>query len=83
MPRNVRNFWVEVEINGYKHILKGGPKASNGDMRITLFQRDRGEILEVMQVNSIMAGDEKTLISRVDIPQNGGLGLVTEIRTER
>lgn len=46
-----RNFWVEVEIDGQKTILRGGPKAKNGKIKIHLYQNDKGEAKEVLQIN--------------------------------
>lgn len=38
----VRNFWVEVEIDGRKTILRGGPAAKNGGFKATFYQRSNG-----------------------------------------
>ena len=40
----VRNFWVEVEIDGRKTKLEGGPKPKEGGLKIRLYQRDYGEV---------------------------------------
>ena len=40
----VRNFLVEADIDGYKTIIKGGPRNKNGCMDVTLYQRDEGAI---------------------------------------
>lgn len=39
----VRNWWIEVEIDGRKHKLVGGPQAKGGGFSLTVRQRDRGE----------------------------------------
>lgn len=46
----VRNFWVEADIDGYKTKLKGGPRNKNGGMKITLYQRREGEIVEAVSI---------------------------------
>lgn len=38
-----RNFWVEVEIDGQKTKLRGGPVAKTDGLKINLYQRDKGE----------------------------------------
>jgi hypothetical protein len=40
----IRNFWIEVHIDGRKTVLKGGPQSKNGGMRVNIFQRDHGMI---------------------------------------
>ena len=44
MPRVVRNFWVESDIDGYKNILSGGGKAKNSGMTVMILHRENGEI---------------------------------------
>ena len=47
---SIRNFWVEVEIDGRKTTFKGGPRNKNGGMRITLYQRDNGKIIKPLKI---------------------------------
>jgi hypothetical protein len=42
MPRAVRNFWVEVYVDGRKTNIGTGPRCKGGGMMIEVFQRDRG-----------------------------------------
>lgn len=44
MPRNVRNFWIEVDVDGRKTVIKTGPRSKNGGMTIRLYQRHKGAI---------------------------------------
>lgn len=39
----LRNFWVEVEIDGRTTKLTGGPQSKNGKMTVRVYQRNRGE----------------------------------------
>lgn len=48
MPRNVRNWWIEVEIDGRKHRLAGGPVSKTGGFKLVIRQRDRGEVRKVV-----------------------------------
>lgn len=60
MPRTVRNFWVEVEIDGQKTVLKGGPKAKDGGLRIKLYMRAAGaagKVQDVLDVSAYAIGD--------------------------
>lgn len=47
----LRNFYVEVEIDGRKTDLAGGPQAKDGGMYITLYQRDNGSKLKAVTIN--------------------------------
>lgn len=44
MPRNVRNFWIEVEIDGQKSKFAGGPQSKDGGFSLTVRQRHEGNI---------------------------------------
>lgn len=51
MPRCVRNFWIEVTIDGQTTVLSGGPKSKDGGMKIRLLQRYDGEITEAVNID--------------------------------
>ena len=36
----VRNFYLKANIDGYKTMLKGGPRRKDGGMEVTILQRD-------------------------------------------
>jgi len=57
-PRNVRNFWLEAEIDGRKDPLKGGPRQSDGGMIIRLYQRHRGHPFQVLEISCRTYEDE-------------------------
>jgi len=44
MPRNVRNFWIEVSADGYRQPVALGPRKKDGGFRLTVRQRDRGQV---------------------------------------
>lgn len=46
----VRNFWIEAEIDGRKHKLKGGPRAKTGGFKLTVQQRSNGSITKAVSV---------------------------------
>lgn len=46
MPRNVRNFWLEIEVDGKKTKVATGPISKDGGVRVVVKMRDRGEIVE-------------------------------------
>ena len=44
MPRNVRNFWIELEVDGKKHKVATGPRRSDGGFTMTIKVRENGEV---------------------------------------
>lgn len=47
---SVRNFWAEVDVDGYSTLLKGGPRTKEGGMDITLYQRNHGGIETAVRI---------------------------------
>ena len=45
MPRNVRNFWIEVEVDGSKTAIATGPRRADGGFDIRIQMRDQGGII--------------------------------------
>lgn len=44
MPRNVRNFWLNITIDGKKTDIGAGPRSRSGGFRCQVLQRADGEI---------------------------------------
>ena len=53
----VRNWWIEVEIDGRKTKLQGGPQAKDGGFTLTVRQRDNGASVPVLTVRGIAFDD--------------------------
>lgn len=51
MPRNVRNFWIEAEIDGREHPLAGGPKSKDGGFTATVKMRHGGTVLSALKID--------------------------------
>ena len=68
MPRNVRNFWMEADIDGYASTLVGGPKNKMGGMNINLFARDNGCLKKIANISCFAdgMGNLKTTIHLID-----------------
>jgi len=49
MPRNVRNFWIELEVDGKKTKIATGPVSKGGGFSLTVKMRDRGEIITALE----------------------------------
>ena len=60
----MRNFYMKSKVDGRKTSLTGGPRSRDGGMVITLFQKEKGESVEVLSVISTVLpnGDLKTIV---------------------
>lgn len=65
MPRNVRNFWVEVTVDGRKHKVATGPRHKDGGMTIDLKQRHKGRVIDVLRITCIRELDHSQLVTAV------------------
>lgn len=73
----VRNFWIEAEIDGRETKMAGGPRAKDGGMEITIYQRSKAEITKAVRIWSSRIGDKLVTIVFV------GGEEVAKIETER
>ena len=46
MPRNVRNFWLDFNVDGRDSALSGGPVRKDGGFSGRIYQRDGGDIAD-------------------------------------
>lgn len=46
MPRSVRNFWIDADIEGRSSSLEGGPRSAGGGFRQTVYMRGEGGTVE-------------------------------------
>jgi hypothetical protein len=44
MPRNVRNFWIDLSVDGKKTTVQTGPKNKDGGFRMDILIRSDGNI---------------------------------------
>ena len=78
MPRNVRNSWVDLSVDG-RNDIGTGPRAFDGEMRADFYVRDKGAIVPSITVETVACSDG-TLYLRVFAP---GEGCIFEHKTER
>jgi hypothetical protein len=50
MPRCVRNFWIEAQIDGRKSPFASGPKRKDGGFSLKIYMRNKGAIETVLRV---------------------------------
>ena len=56
MPRNVRNSWVDLSVDGRSDIGTG-PRSSDGEMYARFYVRDDGRIVGSVTVETIALND--------------------------
>jgi hypothetical protein len=75
--RNVRNFWIEADVDGASSKLSGGPRNSEGGFELTIYMREEGEAKTAMHiVGMVDTGGE--LVLKVGAAEDH-----FEIRTKR
>lgn len=57
MPRNVRNFWIEADIDGRRSPFAAGPVRKDGGFRLTVYQRQDGNIITAAHVRGYALAD--------------------------
>jgi hypothetical protein len=58
-PRVVRNFYVIAEVDGRRSRISGGPRAWDGGMTLTLYQRRSGSVAAVLTLRcGVRKGNE-------------------------
>jgi hypothetical protein len=57
MPRNVRNFWVELSIDGRENNLSGGPAAKDGGIGGRILIRQNGEVATAVSITGAASRD--------------------------
>lgn len=57
MPRNVRNFWIELDVDGRKTKISTGPVRKDGGFRLKIFQRNLGRVMEVVNISGVADGE--------------------------
>ena len=64
MPRNVRNFWIELDVDGSKSRVETGPRSKDGGFDATVKMRDGGSIIEALDILG-RADENGTLTLRI------------------
>lgn len=50
MPGNVRNFWIELDVDGSKSRVETGPRGKDGGFTLVVLMRDSGGIVRALEV---------------------------------
>lgn len=58
MPRNVRNFWLELEVDGKKQRIATGPRSAGGGFSLAIRIRSCGAVKEAAVLQGyVLDGD--------------------------
>ena len=66
MPRNVRNFWIDADIDGRATRLAGGPVSKDGGIDVSIKMRSEGAVEEAMRIEG-WAGSDGRLYLKVSV----------------
>ena len=89
MPRNVRNYWIEADIDGRRNALAGGPVRKDGGFDLTIKMREHGWIKDAVAITGRVDKDGNLVLSialesaTTDAIVNGGRHKYYTIKTER
>lgn len=75
--KNVRNFWIDCEVDGRRSDVKTGPVGRGGGFVLEILQRNKGKVEDGVTVTGVADGDELILTVAV------GGKCVFEHKTER
>jgi hypothetical protein len=80
MPRNVRNFWIDLNVDG-RNGIGSGPKNKEGGMNATINIRHEGSIYKALKI-SAWSGDDGRLILEVESPlsKNTPEGMAVQVQ---
>lgn len=63
MPRNVRNFWVELSVDGRQSRVGTGPRSKDGGFELTVQVRDDGDILDALHIRGYRGSNNELILS--------------------
>jgi hypothetical protein len=75
MPRNVRNFWLELTVDGKTSRIETGPQAKDGGFSLIILQRDGGSITRAMEVDGRALSDGRLKLTA--IAKDKGIEVIT------
>lgn len=83
MPRNVRNFWVELRVDGKQTRIETGPQAKDGGFELVVLQRDQSSIIRALEVSGRVTSDGRIVLLAESFKPKDGPGGELRIETKR
>lgn len=81
MPRNVRNFWLELNVDGCKSRVETGPRSKDGGFSLRILQRSHGGIITAMNISG-WANDDGVITLKAAGPTRPDIQEL-EVKTQR
>lgn len=60
-PRNVRNAWMNAQIDGRGPIATG-PVSADGQMQVRFFVRDNGRVIPSVSIETVATRDDRLML---------------------
>jgi hypothetical protein len=86
MPRNVRNFWVELDVDGKESPIASGPRNKNGGISMSIKMRDEGCVAHAVDIEGHAKQDGSLSLQIVpnrELPYEYDADYGLTIRTKR
>lgn len=84
MPRNVRNFWITVNVDGRATPIEAGPQRADGGFRIIIQQRENGYISDrTVEIAGLATSDGRLRVTSAVVESNRALDTTTLLNTKR
>ncbi len=64
MPRNLRNFWIELDVDGYQKSVARGPRRRDRGFTITVNIASHGQPMRLMQISgyALQSGRNRVIV---------------------
>lgn len=78
MPRNVRNFFVELQVDGRRSRVSTGPIRKDGGFQATIYIRDKGYVSKALSIEGFARGEKLTLLVQPAGDEEGSVRIERE-----
>jgi hypothetical protein len=58
MPRCVRNFWIDLQVDGRQSDIMTGPRRSDGGFDMYVYIRNRGAVEQLLRIKGQCVGSD-------------------------
>jgi hypothetical protein len=82
MARVVRNFWIDLSVDGRSSDLSGGPRSKDGGISGTIYIRDEGGIRRAVELSGLARSDGTLVLEIEPARDYSGTFRVHSERTE-
>ncbi len=61
MPRKVRNYWVEIDVDGRESPIGTGPRNKEGGIGVRIYMRNKGTVEKILDISGTANGNNLRL----------------------